>query len=64
MQYRVQFLDRSAQVLRELFADARNDVGAKELTVLMDWPPGAVAMRVLDVDGREVHSKVKGDPKN
>jgi hypothetical protein len=27
----------------------------------MDWPPRAVTIRVLDLDGREVHSKVKGD---
>jgi len=25
-----------------------------------DWPPRAVTMRVLDLDGREVHSKIKG----
>jgi hypothetical protein len=28
MQFRVQFLDGSARVIREMFADARNAVGA------------------------------------
>ncbi len=26
----------------------------------IDWPPRAVTLRLIDVDGREVHSKVKG----
>lgn len=25
-----------------------------------DWPPHAVAIGVLDTDGREVHSEIKG----
>src|SRR5271165_3780834 len=28
-----------------------------------DWPPRAVTMRVLDADGREVHSAVRGNVK-
>jgi len=27
----------------------------------IDWPPRAVTMRVLDLDGREVHSAIKGE---
>ncbi len=61
MQFRIQFLDGSARVIRELFADARNAVGAIGLVADVDWPPRAVTMRMLDPDGREVHSKVKGD---
>jgi hypothetical protein len=61
MQFRVQFLDGSARVLRELFADTRNAVGAIGLVADVDWPPRAVTMRVLDLDGREVHSKMKDD---
>jgi hypothetical protein len=30
----------------------------------IDWPPHAVTMRVLDLEGHEVHSAVKGDDKN
>ena len=49
------------RVIRELFADARNAVGATALVADIDWPPRAVTMRVLDLDGREFHSRVKGD---
>jgi hypothetical protein len=56
MRFRIKFLDGSASVIRELFADSRNAVGAIALIVDMDWPPRAVTMRVLDLDGREVHS--------
>jgi len=59
MPYRVQFLDRSADLVDEVFADARNDVAAIESTADMDWPRGAVVMRVLDVDGRKVQSRLK-----
>jgi hypothetical protein len=61
VQFRIQFLDGSAHVVRELHADARNAASAIELVRDIDWPPRAVTMRVLDLDGREVHSKVKGD---
>jgi hypothetical protein len=61
MQYQVQFLACSARVLSELFADARNAVGAIELIVNIDWPRRAVTVRVVDLDGREVHSEIKGD---
>jgi hypothetical protein len=61
MQFRIQFLEGSAHVIRELHADARNAVSAIKLVRDIDWPPRAVTMRVLDLDGREVHSKVKGD---
>ncbi len=64
MQFRIQFLDGSARVIRELAADARNAVGAIALVADVDWPPRAVSMRVLDLDGREVHSKVKGDTRS
>jgi hypothetical protein len=29
----------------------------------LEWPPHAVTVRMLHVDGREVHSAVKGDVK-
>jgi hypothetical protein len=61
MQYRIQFLDGHANVIRELTADARNAVGAVDLVTEIDWPTRAVSIRVLDLDGREVHSEVKGD---
>ena len=61
MQYRIQFLDGSANVICELAADARNAVGAIALVTDIDWPPRAVTIRVLDTDGREVHSAIRGD---
>ena len=59
MQHRNQFLDGRANVFRELTADARNAVGAIALVTDIDWPPRAI--RVLDTEGREVDSEVKGD---
>ncbi len=60
MQYRIQFLDGSAEVIRELFTDARSAAGAAELVADLDWPPRAITLRVLDADGTEVHSAIKG----
>jgi hypothetical protein len=64
MQYRIQFVDGSANVLREWSANARSVAGVLSLVTDIDWPPRAVAMRVLDANGREVHSAIKGDTKN
>ena len=63
MRFRIQFLDGSARVIRELHADARNAARAIELVRDVDWPPRAVTMRVLDLDGREVHSATRGEAK-
>jgi len=63
LQYRIQFLNHSANVIREWSANARSVAGAIELIVDADWPPRAVTMRVLDPYGREVHSERKGDIK-
>jgi hypothetical protein len=64
MQFRILFLDGSARVIRELYADARSVAGAIALVRDIDWPPRTVTMRVLDVDGREVHSAIKGGSKS
>ena len=39
MQFHIQFLDGSARVIRELFADARSYAGVIELIADIDWPP-------------------------
>jgi len=57
MEYRVQFLDRSGSVAKEFHAYARNAAGAMNLIVDVDWPPRAVRLRILDIDGREVGSR-------
>ena len=59
VQYRIQYLDGLANIIRELSADARSDMSALELVADMPWVPRAVTMRVLDADGREVHSAIK-----
>ncbi len=61
MQYRIQFLDSSANIIREWSAGAQSVLGAIKLVVDADWPPRAVTMRVLDAYGREVHSATRGD---
>jgi hypothetical protein len=61
VRFRVQFLDRTANVIREFSADTRNAAGAVAFVAEIDWPPRAITMRVLDPDGREVHSATKGE---
>jgi hypothetical protein len=61
VQYRIQFHD--AAVISELIADARSVNNTIALVAEVDWPPQAVALRVLDADGREVHSEIRSDEK-
>jgi ketosteroid isomerase-like protein len=61
VQYRIQFLDVSAVVIREWSANGWDVADAIKLIVDADWPPQAVAMRLLDAYGREVHSTTRSD---
>ncbi len=57
MQYRVQFLDKLDNVLREMNADAQS-AGRAFLCAGGDvWPPHAIRVRILDRDGRASVSK-------
>ncbi len=57
MQYRVQFLDKLDNVLREMQADAQS-AGLAFLRAGSDvWPPPAIRVRVLDRAGRASVSK-------
>lgn len=47
MQYRVQFLDKSDKVIRELQAEARS----AGFPLLMAWPPHVVRVRVIYPSG-------------
>ncbi len=47
MQYRVQFLDRSDNVIRELQAEARSP----GFPLLMAWPPHVTQVRVIYPSG-------------
>jgi len=42
VQYRIQYLDGSANIIRELSADARSGMSAFELVADMPWAPRAV----------------------
>ena len=59
MQFRVQFLDASGTIIREMLADAWNAAGAIALVEEMEWPVGAVRMVILNEAGGEVHSESK-----
>jgi hypothetical protein len=59
MNFRVQFLDASANVIAEWSADAHSARGAIGLTEGLAWPAGAVRLRIVDADGREVHARSK-----
>jgi hypothetical protein len=61
VQYRIEFVDRDGNIIRELHADARSADGAIGLIANSDWPPRAVAIRVLDVDGRTVRFEIKAE---
>ena len=63
VQYRIQFFDGAGNVVREWSASTHNVADAIKLIVDADWPPRAVSMRVLDANGREVHSATRGDAK-
>jgi hypothetical protein len=60
MQFRIQFLDVRANVIQELPAEAWSAAGALQTVVANDWQPEAVSIRVLDAEGREVHSAIQG----
>ena len=55
MNFRVQFLDASAAVVRETLVKARRVGLAIALYDGMEWPPEVVRMVILDANGREVH---------
>ena len=62
MRYRIQFLDRSANVTLELTLNARTLAGAIVVAKEDDWPPRAVTLRILDANGLEVYAETKGGP--
>ena len=57
MQYRVQFLDSSNNVVREVRADARNSFPLLR-AVNRAWPPHATRVRVIHPSGYVSTSKV------
>jgi len=63
MNFRVQFLDASAAVVRETLVKARRVGLAIALYDGMEWPPDVVRMVILDAKGREVHSEERRSPR-
>jgi hypothetical protein len=53
VQYRVQFLDDSEGVIREMHSYAWSVASVVELLGEIDWPLAAVSLRILDPQGRE-----------
>jgi hypothetical protein len=58
MQYRVQFLDRMDNVIREVRADGRSTGSAFLRAANLVWPPHVVRVRVIGPSGRVSTSKV------
>ena len=54
VRFRVQFLDRSANVVREMYTFAWSVAYVTELLRAIEWPPVAVSLRILDPDDHEV----------
>jgi hypothetical protein len=61
--YRLQFLgpptERGASVLAETTVRAANIEGAIRHAGAAEWPPGAHALRLVDLDGQEVYERLK-----
>jgi hypothetical protein len=55
MRFRVQFLDRSANIIREMHCFAWSVAYVIELLMTIDWPLAAVNLRILDQEGKQVH---------
>jgi len=54
VRFRVQFLDRSANVVTEMHSFALSVAYVTELLRAIEWPLVAVGLRILDGDGRTV----------
>jgi hypothetical protein len=55
MDFRVQFLDASANIIAEWAANASDVAGAIDLVDGLTWPTGALRIQIIDEDGRLVH---------
>jgi hypothetical protein len=55
VRFRVQFLDRSANVVSEMQSSALSIAYVIDLLKTIDWPLVAVGLRILDRDGCEVY---------
>ena len=63
MDFRLQFLDSSGNVIADWPCPARDAEGAVELPDGLKWPDGALRMQILDEDRRLVDWRVGPDDK-
>ncbi len=56
MEFRFQFVDRSAGLLREIPKFGRNAAHARELAAELEWPPRVISLRLIDGDGLEIET--------
>jgi hypothetical protein len=62
MTFRIHFLDAWGSVMAEWLANAFGVPGAIDLVEGLEWPEGAVVMRIVDADGRVVHVQTRPQP--
>jgi hypothetical protein len=59
MNYRVQFLNASTEIVAERFADASDVAGVVALIEGIAWPEGTSRLRILDESGVAVHWRIR-----
>ena len=63
--FRLQFFgvgsDHGPAVLTETEIQAADASGAIRDAVMANWPPRAVGLRLLDLEGREIFERLKAD---
>jgi hypothetical protein len=55
MRYRIRFLNRSPEIIRETTTDVRSAAGVIALVAGIEWPPDAITLQIVDVAGREIY---------
>jgi len=61
MRYCLQFIDRGAQLVEERLSAARTAEDAVADAQSIEWPFGALLLRIVDLDGREVYESATWD---
>ena len=63
--FRLQFFgvasDRSPSIVLETEIEAADGSAAIRSAVRADWPPGAIGLRILDREGREIFERLRAD---
>ena len=63
--FRLQFFavagDRGPSIVLETDIEAADASDAVRAAADADWPPGAIGLRVLDLEGREIFERLRAD---